>query len=351
MQPRTRHPYVDQPDRAYWRKTVTNRHPLDIADWYHKKFSLDGARIAAAGSCFAQHIGRYLRSSGFDYLDTEPAPALLAPERHRQFGYGMYSARFGNVYTSRQLLQLFQRAFGLFQPEEDHWVKDDGVVDPFRPTIEPRPFADVDELQADREHHLAQVRRMFEGCDVFVFTLGLTEAWASRADGAVFPLAPGTAGGTWDPDRYHLQNLTYPMVMADMSEFLRLFREVRPEGRLMLTVSPVPLVATASEEQVVVATTYSKSVLRAVAGVLTQQHEYVDYFPSYEIVSSPVMRSQFFQPDMREVSPHGVAHVMRQFFAAHPPPTTVGGPPVATDPSVADEDIECDQVLLEAFGE
>ena len=31
----------------------------------------------------------------------------------------------------------------------------------------------------------------FRDLDVFVFTLGLTEAWVAKADGAVFPLAPG----------------------------------------------------------------------------------------------------------------------------------------------------------------
>lgn len=87
-------------------------------------------QIATAGSCFAQHISRALQTKGFSYLITEPG------EEERN--YGVYPARFGNIYTARQLLQLFQRAFGLFAPAEAAWRSGDRFVDPFRPQIEPR---------------------------------------------------------------------------------------------------------------------------------------------------------------------------------------------------------------------
>ena len=157
-------------------------------------------KVATAGSCFAQHIARHLRTSGFDFLVTESAhpivPAAVA-ERH---GYGQFSARYGNIYTARQLLQLFDRAYGDFTPIEDSWpaVDDVRVVDPFRPTIEPGGFASEAEMRADRAHHLGRVRAMFETLDIFVFTLGLTEGWVSTADGAVFPLCPGVSGGLFD---------------------------------------------------------------------------------------------------------------------------------------------------------
>ena len=62
----------------------------------------------------------------------------------------------------------------------------------FSPADPGRRVCAIDDLLADRDHHLAMVRQMFEECDVFVFTLGLTEGWASSVDGAVYPLAPGT---------------------------------------------------------------------------------------------------------------------------------------------------------------
>ena len=354
------HPYREQPPSAFWKRTISPHHPLDVSDWYIRRFDLNGLRIATAGSCFAQHIGRHLRNKGFRYLDMEPLPAVLPAEEALTFGYGMYSARYGNIYTSRQLLQLLQRSLGAFVPGEDYWEKNGGVVDPFRPTIEPEPFGSVHELRVLRDNHLQRVLEMFRQADVFVFTLGLTEAWLSRRDGAVFPLCPGTAGGSFDPALHEFRNLGFAEVRADMDAFLALAKAINPSLRMLLTVSPVPLAATASAQQVAVATSYSKSVLRAVAGDLWQSDPSVDYFPSYEIITAPFMRGCFYEPDAREVSTHGINHVMSIFFSQHVPRVSdvMLRESSITDLSAQemfraenDERVKCDEEQLAAFGE
>ena len=55
--------------------------------------------------------------------------------------------------------------------------------------------------------HLDCVLAAFRQASVFVFTLGLTEAWVSRADGAVFPACPGTVAGSFDAGRHHFHNM------------------------------------------------------------------------------------------------------------------------------------------------
>ena len=347
----TRHPYQDQPPRAFWKPTVSAHHLLAIPEWYTKKWSIGKDRIATAGSCFAQHIGRHLRDSGFNFMDVEPAPPALRQERWLDYGYGMYSARYGNVYTSRQLVQLLKRALGEFVPEERAWAKDGGFVDPFRPTIEPLPMGSEDEVVALREAHLQAVARLFEQTDLFVFTLGLTESWLSKADGAAFPVCPGTHGGEFDTARYRFFNQPFPAVCADLEKFMARARSINPKMRFLLTVSPVPLVATATAQQVVVASSYSKSVLRAAAGHLEAKYPYVDYFPSYEIIASHAMRGAFYEPDMRSVVKPGVDHVMSHFFRQHAPPLQ-GRKVKAGAPEAQDEEaLVCDEELLAAFGE
>ena len=345
-----RHPYVDIPSRSHWQQAVAGRHPLDIAEWYSKKFPIEERPVATAGSCFAQHIGRRLRQAGFAFVDTEPAPPFLVNRQSRMdFGYEMYSARYGNVYTSRQLLQLFGRAFGTFVPKDDHWRWKDGIVDPFRPTIEPEPFSSVEEMRRSRAHHLACVRQVFESADVFVFTLGLTECFSATVDGAVFPVAPGVSGGDYEPSDYRFENLDYGAIRQDLVALFEAARKVRPKMKFLLTVSPVPLMATASGKHVVVATMQSKATLRAAAGALQDALPYVDYFPAFEIISAPPMRAQFYEPDLRGVSNWGVDHVMRQFFAAHKPPAGAAAPQAAA--AVPDrEAAACDEELLRAFG-
>jgi hypothetical protein len=294
-----------------------------------------------------------MREAGFRFIDKEPAPGFIVNKATRlEYGYGMYSARYGNVYTPRQLWQLFQRAFGQFTPKEDLWLWRDGVVDPFRPTIEPEPFSSVDELLRSRQHHLAMVREVFESVDLFVFTLGLTECFGSRHDGAVYPVAPGVNGGTWDPAMLAFHNFGHEAVVADMRAFLAALRALRPEVQVLLTVSPVPLMATASGEHVAVATMRSKSTLRAAASALCDEFPWVDYFPSYEIVASPAMQGRFFEADRRSVSEAGVDHVMRQFFQTHTPSGTATAPvQVQAEAEAVDEDaIACDEELLRTFG-
>ena len=68
-------------------------------------------------------------------------PLLGEPLAEAQ-GYGLYSARYGNIYTARQLRQLIDRAYGNFSPVEDIWTQPDGsVLDPFRPSVQPGGFA------------------------------------------------------------------------------------------------------------------------------------------------------------------------------------------------------------------
>jgi hypothetical protein len=342
------HPYRRQPPKAFWKQVVGDRPATEIADWYTKKWDIADARVATAGSCFAQHIGARLRASGFRFVDVEPVPRMFSAERAAEWGFGIYSARYGNVYTTRQLLQLLQRATGEFMPAETAWEWEGGFVDPFRPTLEPVPMASVEEVHACQRSHLASVLRLFRQTDVFVFTLGLTEGWVSRQDGSVFPVCPGVHGGTFDASRHAFINFSYPEVLADLEAFISRARRINPKMRFLLTVSPVPLMATATSDQVVVATTYSKSVLRAVAGFLAQRHEHVDYFPSFEIISSHVMKGRFYSADMRGVERAGVEHVMRVFFGEHVPPgESKDGQGTASPQS---NDVVCDEEFLAAFG-
>lgn len=308
------HPYKTLPDRAFWRRSVTDCIPSDIdpVGTFDLKIT-PTMKVATAGSCFAQHIARHLRNSGYNYYIAEAAHSLIPEHIAEEHGYGLYSARYGNVYTTRQLLQLIERAYGRFTPREDIWTHANGsVIDPFRPSVQPGGFASEFEMRGDREWHLSKVREMLENLDVFVFTLGLTECWKSSLDGAVFPIAPGVDGGAFDAERHIFQNLTVQDVVEDLSAVVRILRDVNPSAQILLTVSPVPLAATAQTgAHVLAATTYSKSVLRVAADVVSQANGNVHYFPSYEIITSSASRGRYFATDLRNVTEEGVDHVMR----------------------------------------
>ena len=294
------HPYAELPDHAFWRRAVSET----VDPVVEVPFRIGRTTpIATAGSCFAQHISRVLQEAGYRYLVTEPEGE----------GAGLFPARFGNIYTPRQLLQTFERAYGLTKPVDTAWRRADGAfVDPFRPRIASEGFASPEAVETARRGHFAAVREVFETCEVLIFTLGLTEAWVSTRDGAVFPLAPGVAGGEPGAD-YAFHNFTVEELVADLREFVRKLRLANPDVRLILTVSPVPLVATYEPRHVLVSTVYSKAALRVAADVTAGSTPGVCYFPAYEIITGPQARGRYFAEDLRSVTPEGVARVMEVF--------------------------------------
>jgi hypothetical protein len=309
-----KHPYEQAALYRRWRTGVVEIPPADVDPVVSLPFSISPSdRIVTAGSCFAQHIAPFLRRRGYNFLETEPAHPILTSRLSSTFGYGLYSARYGNVYTARQLLQLLKRAYGRFQPIDDIWEQDRRFIDPFRPAIQPEGFASRAEYDADRRQHFAAVRRAFEELDYFLFTLGLTECWVSRQDGAAYPVCPGTVAGHFDPEQHEFINQNAEDVVADMTAFVHELRHINPQAKIILSVSPVPLAATAEDRHVLVATTYSKAVLRVAAEALTKL-EGVFYFPAYEIITGVFTRGMYFASDLRSIREEGVRHVMGLFF-------------------------------------
>tara|TARA_B100002052_G_scaffold297331_2_gene327797 strand:- start:483 stop:1598 length:1116 start_codon:yes stop_codon:yes gene_type:complete len=316
-------PYADLPTQAFWRLAVTQGTPSKLNNIYQKKFKIRRKdRIATAGSCFAQHITRNLRERGFNVIDSEPAPHSLKPEERVRYSYGIYSARFGNIYTTRQLLQLLKEANGQIKPPENIyiWKKQGRFIDGFRPAVEPNGFEQAKEVALHRKSHLNNVKEMILDMDLFIFTLGLTEGWIHRKTGLIFPSAPGVIAGEFDKKQYEFINLSFQDCLHDLHECMDLVTQMR-KGRpcnYLFTVSPVPLTATASNQHVLVATTQSKATLRCVANEMSQ-YPNIDYFPSYELVTNPARRSEGYDDNLRTIKDETVNQVMNHFFEVHQP--------------------------------
>jgi hypothetical protein len=193
------HPYKDLPPDRFWRDGVASRIWSEIDFLAETKFKLTASdRIATAGSCFAQHIAKNLGMLDLTHFVAEQPPHLLSARRREELSYGVFSARYGNIYTARQLRQLIEFAFaqrepsGLFAKEKSGWF------DLLRPGVQRQGFDTIHDLECDRAFHLDCVARMFLEADCFVFTLGLTEAWYDAATGVVFPVCPGTRIGEFD---------------------------------------------------------------------------------------------------------------------------------------------------------
>ena len=194
---------------------------------------------------------------------------------------------------------------------------------------------------------------MLQTMDLFIFTLGLTEAWVHRDTGTVYPTAPGTIAGRFDENIYEFKNFKFQEIICAFYEFQEILLKLRPDGKLpkiLLTVSPVPLVATASGNHVLTATNYSKSILRAVAGQLSEDNTHIDYFPSFEIITNQGAHALFYESNLRSVRWEGVDVVMKAFFSEHQANQKVCAIPESSLNNSSEEDLQCEELLLEAFG-
>jgi hypothetical protein len=341
-------PYSGLPQRAFWRGGVAGVGALDLPDLYHPRFPLTPeTRMFTAGSCFAQHVGAAMKRAGLKVIDAEPALRGMPPETAKRFGYGVYSARFGNIYTVRQFRQLIEEMLGLFTPALPVWEKDGRYWDALRPGVEPEGLTTPDHVTEMRAQHLIALSRAVQEAEVMVFTLGLTEAWEHRETGTVYPTAPGTIAGSFDPTTFVFRNHGVAEILEDFTALEEMLAQINPDLKWLLTVSPVPLAATATDDHVLTATMRSKSVLRVVCDLLRDSSDRIDYFPSYELVMSPAHPAGAFAPDLRSVRPEVVDGIMGLFLAAHGLAATAEG--TATETPDPEDEAICEDVLLDAF--
>ncbi|MBV8581182.1 MAG: GSCFA domain-containing protein, partial [Candidatus Eremiobacteraeota bacterium] len=173
------------------------------------------------------------------------------------------------------------------------------------------------------------------------------EAWYRVDDGAVFPLAPGVRAAGDDGAAYGFRNFSVDEVVGELEALLQRLARVNANARVVLTVSPVPLVATCEPRHVLVSSTASKAILRAAVDEIVRRHAEVAYFPSYEIVTGAFNRGAYFGTDLRSPTAEGIDHVMRVFFAHCADGTPRPAPNIRLSDEIArDMDVVCDEDLL-----
>jgi hypothetical protein len=353
-----KNPYIGLPTKSFWKLAVADKSMFDIQDLWDPKFKVQqGQNVATYGSCFAQHIGQALKARGFNWLMSESQPYQCSEGLAKKYGYNTFSSRTGNIYTTSLLKQWTEWSLGTKSVPNEVWIKDGRFYDPFRPRIEPNGFISEDELTQSRLETIKYFRKSIEDSQYFVFTLGLTESWFN-IKGFEYPMCPGTVAGDYDPLQHRFVNQNYQQISDNLSEAMTMMREINSKLKFILTVSPVPLTATKSGKHVAVATMASKSVLRAVTDQLVGALDYVDYFPSYEIINSPIFKGTFFEPNQRSVNPYGVNFVMDNFFKClvkkfgrfeqSSQSSLLKGATISTQNTL--EQATCEEELLGAFG-
>ena len=269
-------------------------------------------QLFAIGSCFARGIERALvarkmavlsAASEFDSFQTVNADVT-----------GLGFTNKYNTYSIRNELAWALDPAARF-PEESIVDLDGGLCyDPHpNPTLPPADRAET----LRRRSILRMVNARIASCRVVIITLGLVEVWRDLvADIFINTTPPGEAIKRY-PGRYEFQVSNFAENFANLEEIHSLLgRFGHPQTQIVVTVSPVPLMATFTSEDIVLANTYSKSLLRTAAQEWAAAHANVHYFPSYEIVLNSARESAWLE-DLRHVQGRLVNNIMDTFLGRY----------------------------------
>ena len=263
-------------------------------------------KIFAIGSCFARGVELALISQKMDVL-SKAAEFDSFPTMNGELALG-----FTNKYNTFSIHDELRWALDPAAqfPRESLVDLGNGIFyDPHtNPSLQ---LASLEETIQRREIMQIVTRRISQ-CRVVIITLGLVEVWRDNiANVFINQLIPAMHSSY--PDRYELHVTNFVENLSNLERIHGLLRQFgHQDVQIVVTVSPVPLQATFSGEDVVIANTYSKSLLRAVAHEWAAAHKNVHYFPSYEIVQNSD-RSLTWEEDMRHVKGKVVQHIMSLF--------------------------------------
>jgi GSCFA family len=151
--------------------------------------------------------------------------------------------------------------------------------------------------------------------DVMILTLGLSEVWFDKQTQLYLNIAVSPSLIRKHPQRFELHVFDYMQTLSFLNAIYDLLKtHLKPSFRLLITVSPIPLAATFRQQDVLIANTYSKALLRTAVEAFVIDKSNVNYFPSYEFVtlSNPLV---VWDNDLRHVDNTFVEYIMGNVMA------------------------------------
>ena len=266
-------------------------------------------KFYAIGSCFARGIESSLTRQKITVESAAPEFARLQPANNELSGLG-----FTNKYNTYSILNELRWALNpgaVFPQESIVEVTKTTWYDPHtNPSLS---LVDLNET-LERRATMQAVTRRIQHCRAVIITLGLAEVWRDVKADVFINRTPIPSLFKTQPGRYEFHLTSFAENWANLEAIYALLtRYGYPDVRIVVTVSPVPLMNTFSNMDIVVANTWAKSLLRAVAQEWAAAHHNVEYFPSYEIVQSSD-RAAAWERDLRHVKGAGAQHIMELFL-------------------------------------
>lgn len=271
--------------------------------------------IFAIGSCFARNVEKSLESAGKRVLSREFQLGLIGESLGE-------AGNFFNKYSIQSVTNEVRWALerDTFPGADLLYPAGKGSYCDCQLGMAKLDF-EIDEI-LDFRHRYLDVVKHVATADVIILTLGYVETWYDLHLNLYLNVAPPVQLVKLHPDRFEFRVLSYSDVLDGLNELFNLLQRHRVKPlKMLVTVSPVPLLSTFRDMDILVANSYSKAVQRAALDEFLIGKTGVDYFPSYEFVTLSNPTVAWSRGDYRHVSPDVVtrimANVLSNYIAEH----------------------------------
>lgn len=230
-------------------------------------------RIVTVGSCFAEVMGRQLSDSKLNVTNNP----------------------FGTIFNPVSISKLLLLALEGGQPDETLYVEREDVwfhYD-FHSTLWATSQAELRQKLTDQ---LYIVGEMLRRADWLILTLGTAMVYRHIDTAQVVANCHKMPGTLFEKYLYQIDP-----VRDVLTTLMKTLRRANPTLKVLLTVSPVR-----HTRDTLPLNQASKATLRVVCHELTVWHDFVHYFPAYELMVDDLRDYRFYEADL--IHPNAIAH-------------------------------------------
>lgn len=242
------------------------------------------SKLVTVGSCFSDVIGSQLEKYKVETL-TNP---------------------FGTLFNPLSACKLLQVCAGADVELADSFVQHNGrwYSYDFHSSYSAE---NEEELYEMLDEAIVKTRRFLKKADVLVLTLGTANVFRLNITGETVANCHKIPA-----NNFTRETLLPEEIITAVAETQSLLRELNPNLKLVLTVSPVRHLKDTLELNSV-----SKSVLRLATHFLTESLTDISYFPAYELLIDDLRDYRFYKEDLLHPTPLAETYIWEKFTGAY----------------------------------
>jgi hypothetical protein len=212
------------------------------------KFVNKNTKFFTMGSCFARNLSRTLLNQGYQSSHLEIVESLNST----------FSNKFFINYLDKHLEKV-ELSGSIFEDRISELMPQDMTAD--------------------------SVINSMKIADVFILTLGVAAVCFDRQTGEFILPKSNQYTAKSLSEKFKIRTTTVSENVQNVKEVIAFFRKLNPDCNIVITVSPVPMLASFEFKSCVVADCLSKSTMRLVAEEVVSHSKIpnIYYYPSFEI--------------------------------------------------------------------